>query len=227
VPDTATTPGDNLYIANTNGNANNSFRLDGFANDLYIVARSGPGSATGARIVFRTAAAGRGEFDRVSIAPDGRLILNVIDSGGGTPLCRDIDDAVGNCSSSLRYKKDVARFAGGLDIINRLRPIAFTWKRGEMRDIGFGAEEVEKVEPLLTFRNDKGEIEGVKYNQLSAVFVNAFKEQQAQIQKQQEQIKNQQTQVETLRTANSAMNARLRTIERTLRKKASSARRRH
>ena len=46
-----------------------------------------------------------------------------------------------------------------------------------MRDIGLGAEEVEKVEPLLTFRNDKGEIEGVKYNQLSAVFINAIKEQ--------------------------------------------------
>jgi lipase chaperone LimK len=59
------------------------------------------------------------------------------------------------------------------------------------------------------------------------VFVNAFKEQQAQIQQQQEQIKNQQTQVEALRKANFAMNERLRMIERTLRRKASSARRRH
>jgi len=57
-----------------------------------------------------------------------------------------------------------------------------------MQDVGLGAEDVERVEPLLTFRNDKGEIEGVKYNQLSAMFVNAIREQQAQIERQQVQI---------------------------------------
>ena len=53
---------------------------------------------------------------------------------------------------------------------------------------GNSAEDVERVEPLLTFRNDKGEIEGVKYNQLSAVLVNAIRDQQAQIERQQVQI---------------------------------------
>lgn len=52
------------------------------------------------------------------------------------------------------------------------------------RDIGLAAEEVESVEPLLTFRNGKGKIEGVRYDQLSPVFINAFKEQQAQIEEQ-------------------------------------------
>jgi hypothetical protein len=42
-----------------------------------------------------------------------------------------------------------------------------------MRDIGLGAEEVERVEPLLTFRNEKGEIEGVKYDRITPVLVNA------------------------------------------------------
>jgi hypothetical protein len=73
---------------------------------------------------------------------------------------------------------------GGLEIVDRLRPISFIWKTGGAKDIGLGAEEVEKVEPLLTFRNEKGEIEGVKYNELSAVFVNAFKQQQQQIKRQ-------------------------------------------
>jgi hypothetical protein len=81
----------------------------------------------------------------------------------------------------LRYKTDVQTFTGGLNIINRLHPITFTWKAGGVRDVGFGAEEVAQVEPLLTFRNDKGEIEGVKYAQISAVLVNAIKEQQSQI----------------------------------------------
>jgi len=81
-----------------------------------------------------------------------------------------------------------------------------------VKDIGLGAEEVEKVAPLLTFRNAKGEIEGVKYNQLSAVFVNAFKEQQAQIELQQTrnaaqqlEIKRQQAQIEKQQRALDAL----------------------
>jgi hypothetical protein len=143
---------------------------------------------------------------------DGRVYILNLDTAGVTPICRNSVNVISVCSSSLRYKKDVARFAGGLDIVNRLRPIAFTWKQGGTRDVGLAAEDVEKVEPLLTFRNDKGEIEGVKYNQLSAVFVNAIKEQQ--------------TQIETLRTANAALNARLRSVERIVRKRGSAPRRR-
>jgi len=85
----------------------------------------------------------------------------------------------------------VQPFLGGLNILDLLRPITFTWKQDGKRDLGFGAEDVAAVEPLLTFRNQQGEIEGVKYSQLSAVFVNAFKEQQAQIQHQEEEIKKQ------------------------------------
>jgi hypothetical protein len=149
----------------------------------------------------------------------GTVVVSVLGASGDRQLCYNSLGQISTCSSSLRYKKDVAHFAGGLDIINRLRPIAFTWKQGGMRDVGLAAEEVEKVEPLLTFRNDKGEIEGVKYNQLSAVFVNAFKEQQAQIEQQQKQIA-------TLLTSNAALNARLRGVEKSLRKKATSTRRR-
>jgi hypothetical protein len=68
-----------------------------------------------------------------------------------------------------------------------------------MQDVGLGAEDVERVEPLLTFRNDKGEIEGVKYNQLSAVFVNAIRDQQAQIERQQQEIRQQQESLAALK----------------------------
>jgi hypothetical protein len=80
------------------------------------------------------------------------------------------------------------------------------------RDLGLGAEDVAKVEPLLVTHNDKGEIEGVRYDRLDVVLINA--------------IKQQQDQIETLRTANVALNARLRLIERTLRNKRGSTRQR-
>jgi len=123
-------------------------------------------------------------------------------------------------SSSLRYKKNLAPFREGMEILNRLRPISFTWKANGSRDFGLGAEGVAKVEPLLDTHNDKGEIEGVKYDRLNVVLINAVKEQQQQIERQQKQIA-------TLLTSNAALNARLRGVEKALKRRARSARRRH
>ncbi len=141
-----------------------------------------------------TIALGRADGSDTVDVP-GKLQIDTMGTSGGTQLCLNSSSRVAFCSSSLRYKMSVSPFRSGLEIIRRLHPITFTWREGGQRDIGLGAEEVERVEPLLTFRNQQGEIEGVKYNQLSAVLVNAFKEQQAQIQQQQEQMGRQQGQL--------------------------------
>jgi len=122
----------------------------------------------------------------------GSLYVVALGAGGSTSLCRNIINQISTCSSSLRYKKNIQPFNGGLSVLNRLRPITFDWKQGGMHDLGFGAEEIAAVEPLLVTHNDKGEIEGVKYDRISAVLVNAVKE-------QQEQIKQQQAQIESLK----------------------------
>jgi hypothetical protein len=119
----------------------------------------------------------------------GKLQIDTMAATGGQALCLNGLNRVALCtSSSLRYKTQVHSFLGGLDIVRRLRPISFTWKEDGSRDLGLGAEEVERVEPLLTFRNKRGQIEGVKYNQVSAVLINAVKEQQQQIQELQRQL---------------------------------------
>jgi hypothetical protein len=50
-----------------------------------------------------------------------------------------------------------------------------------MRDLGLIAEEMAAAEPLLATYNKHGEIEGVKYKQVSLVLINAVKEQQQQL----------------------------------------------
>lgn len=119
---------------------------------------------------------------------NGILRINAVGSAGGLPLCRNLSNQISNCSSSLRYKTNIAPFAFGLTFIEKLRPITFDWKAGGAADIGFGAEDVAQISPLFVTFNEKGEIEGVKYDRLSVVFVNAFKEQQTQIERQQKQI---------------------------------------
>ena len=68
--------------------------------------------------------------------------------------------------------------------MERLRPISFTWKASGQPDIGLAAEEVAEVEPLLAFRNDQGEIEGVNYAQLTVVLVNALRQQEARLRRE-------------------------------------------
>jgi hypothetical protein len=92
-------------------------------------------------------------------------------------------------ASSLRLKKNVLAFSGGLNIIRRLKPIRFDWRDGSGHDIGLGAEDVARVEPFLTFKDRDGQVAGVKYERLNILLINAVKEQQAQIERQQQQIK--------------------------------------
>jgi hypothetical protein len=131
----------------------------------------------------------------------GLLRLDQLAAGGDEPLCRNSAfHTIATCnSSSLRYKESVQPLRQGLQLIQRLRPVTFSWKEGGRADLGLIAEEVAKVEPLLTFKNDKGEIEGVKYPQLNVVLINAVKEQQQMIERQQILLAAQQKQIDELK----------------------------
>jgi len=125
-------------------------------------------------------------FDTV-FAP-GLIRVAGLGFAGSTNLCRNAANQISTCSSSLRYKTRVLKFSRGLDVVQRLNPIKFDWIADGKPDVGFAAEEVADLEPLLATRNDSGEIEGVKYGQITAVLVNAVKEQQQTIERLQSQI---------------------------------------
>lgn len=126
---------------------------------------------------------------QVAIRPGGVMSLLVLGTGGSTALCRNGAGDVTTCSSSLRYKEDVASFDGGLEIVEKLRPISFTWKASGQPDIGLAAEEVAQVEPLLAFHNDGGQIEGVNYPQLTVVLVNALRQQEVRMRREIDALK--------------------------------------
>ncbi len=135
----------------------------------------------------------------MTIETAGTVKINTLGAGGITSLCRNPLNQISTCSSSLRYKTNIHPFSGGLSLLNHLRPITFDWKQGGMHDLGFGAEDIAAIEPLLVTRNDKGEVEGVKYDRISAVLVNAVQEQQKQISQQQAQLKLQRDEIESLK----------------------------
>jgi hypothetical protein len=105
------------------------------------------------------------------------------------PICFNTDGDLLQCgASSLKWKTNIHPFRSGLDVVMRLRPIHFTWKESGLADFGLGAEEVVQVAPELTFADAQGEVKGVKYDRLSVLFINAFKEQQTLIKRQQRQL---------------------------------------
>ena len=141
------------------------------------------GAVTNHQVRLRT-----NNTDRMTIFTTGEIAITTLGAGGATELCRNATNQISTCSSSLRYKENINRFGLGLDLIRQLKPITFDWKEGGMHDLGLGAEDVAAIEPLLVTYNAKGEVEGVKYDRIGVVLVNAVKEQQKQIEQQQKQI---------------------------------------
>jgi len=110
---------------------------------------------------------GRNNLDTVSIG--------TLAGGASTHVCIN-GGVLSSCSSSQRYKQNVQPLRAGLNLIQRLRPVTFDWKERGEADLGLIAEEVGRVEPLLVTHNRDGVIEGVKYDQLTVVLINAVKE---------------------------------------------------
>lgn len=176
---------DNTFIGRgsgtlqTGGNSNTLLGTNSnIANGLSFATAIGAGATVSQS---NTVVLGRSS-DSVLI-PNSLYISNTAGGINGVDLCIQPTDArVVKCGiSSQRYKSNVESLHGGLNLVNRLRPVTFDWKEGGAHDVGFIAEEVAAIEPLLTFRNEKGEVEGVKYQLVSVILVNAVKEQQAQI----------------------------------------------
>ena len=129
----------------------------------------------------------------------GIATLAALGNAGATALCRNASNQISICSSSLRYKTNVADFRAGLDLIRLLRPVAFNWRADNRPDFGLVAEEVASVEPLLTVYDEKGAVEGVKYDRVGVVLINAVNEQQAEIEAQRREIERLRETVERQR----------------------------
>lgn len=79
-------------------------------------------------------------------------------------------------SSTATMKQDITDIDIGLDLIRRMRPVAFLWKENAAADIGLIAEEVAELEPRLTQYDRDGNPEGVDYRHLTAVLLRAIQE---------------------------------------------------
>ncbi|KKU25837.1 MAG: coiled-coil [Microgenomates group bacterium GW2011_GWC1_46_16] len=114
---------------------------------------------------------------------------------GGT-ACIDTDNN-GTCDaawSDIRLKKDITDYTGGLDLINQLDPVNFTFRYDEFdmglshdAQVGLIAQELETIFPQAVQDTDMG-YKMIQYEKLVPITISAIQEQQTQINTLSQQI---------------------------------------
>ena len=88
-------------------------------------------------------------------------------------------------NSDIRIKKNIRDTRYGLSTVMQLRPVEYTLISSDLKQVGFIAQEVNKLVPEVVTGTEgdleKGEILGITYANLVAVLTKAIQEQQKQI----------------------------------------------
>jgi trimeric autotransporter adhesin len=107
-----------------------------------------------------------------------------------------------NVYSSRRWKTNIETLHGALGKIEQLRGVSYELKANGKREVGVIAEEVGAVVPeVVTWDTNGKDAQSVDYSRLTALLIEATKEQQALIQQQQQQIAQLISQVKTVQAS--------------------------
>ena len=86
-----------------------------------------------------------------------------------------------NTSSDRSLKSNIRQLDSSLDKIMMMRGVEFDWKASGNHDVGFIAQEVQEIVPELVGLNDTTGTLTVGYSRVTALLVEAVKEQQEEI----------------------------------------------
>jgi len=125
-------------------------------------------------LVDETASAG-GTFMRFRV--NGSIVGQIYGNGSATTYATSSDATL----------KDVTGKARGLEVINELNPVSFTWKKTGVSDEGFIAQEVDKIIPSVVHK-DAEDMYSMDYGKVTPYLVKAIQEQQEQIESLQQEI---------------------------------------
>lgn len=108
-----------------------------------------------------------------------------------------VDSSATCLVSSQRYKDHIKPLSEGLDAVMQLQPVSFQYKADFMpskfdpgEQLGFIAEDVQKIDPRLTPLDKDGLPRGVEYDRITALLTNAVQEQQHEIDDLRRQLKS-------------------------------------
>ena len=160
---------------------------------------TGSGTAAGALSTLGAMPVAGGTFTGAVYAAAESLWLNsagqyfndsLMTTASGTALAMYSNGKVVKSSSSRRYKDEICYLDestaddAGADCLTiyQLRPVTYEYKqqRGE-RQVGLIAEDVAQIDPSLCVRNEAGDVESVKYQDVGILVLRAVQLLQAQV----------------------------------------------
>jgi len=152
-------------------------------------------------------------------------IRNVYSSvASARPVYVNSENKIGTLVSSRRFKNEIKAMDKASEAILALNPVTFRYKKeiepNSAIMFGLIAEEVEKVAPDLVTRNDKGEVETVRYDAVNGMLLNEFLKEHSKNEKQeaaiaqlkhgfQSKLAQQQKQIEALTAGLQKVSAQL------------------
>ncbi len=83
-------------------------------------------------------------------------------------------------SSDSNLKKDITTYVPNGNAWDDLRGVRFTWKKDDRKDVGFIAQELEKVIPEAVVRNEDGEVH-IEPTKLLPLLVETVKDLRARV----------------------------------------------
>jgi hypothetical protein len=93
--------------------------------------------------------------------------------------------------SMREMKTNISNMENMLPSVLQMQGVKFDWKKDEDKGLnhyGFIAEDVDKILPNLVSHNSEGKAQGIQYTKMTAVLLEAIKEQQVQIEELKSKI---------------------------------------
>jgi hypothetical protein len=125
-------------------------------------------------------------------------IYVTLDAVGGTKL------GYVNLTSSRRFKQDIKPMGAASEGLFALKPVNFRYKPDfdpdQSERFGLIAEDVEKVNPTLVARDDKGNLTIVRYEAVNAMLLNEFLKEHRAFLKEQRKVDEQAATISQLKS---------------------------
>ena len=162
------------------------------SNNIALGFQAGMNLTTGSNNIHIAALGVAGESNTIRSGKNGVQTATFIGGirgatvAGGVGVIVDTSGHLGTVSSSERFKDAIKPMDKASETILALKPVTFRYKHELDPDgipqFGLVAEDVEKVNPALVARDDKGEIYTVRYDAVNAMLLNEFLKEHRKVQ---------------------------------------------
>jgi len=129
-------------------------------------------------------------FDAGNVHLSNQIEAPNLTSSTGTALVLDASGWIRKSSSDMRLKENITPLQNVLDRVLQLNGVNFTWRAdgSHLTDVGFIAQDVQKIFPELVMEDKNDGMLSVKYMNMTAVLTEAIKELHKELEEARKEI---------------------------------------